>query len=184
MDKMPVDVSKLFMPHPMQLFLIGTYKEDGQPNLGVFCWINFCWDEELSVTVCMDGNKLTKDRIKETGVFSANLVTETLLPYVDYLGTLKEYDTNKRVNEIKLKQGEVFNVPVLQDSPLNYELEVKKTITLSGSDIFICRIRNAIGSSEIIVNQNAYDLSKVNPVIVSQNSYFGLNKLGNFGEVK
>jgi flavin reductase (DIM6/NTAB) family NADH-FMN oxidoreductase RutF len=58
-EKIKVDVSKLFIPHPMQLFIFGTYKEDGEANLGLFCWLNFCWDDELSVMACIDGNKLT-----------------------------------------------------------------------------------------------------------------------------
>lgn len=56
MEKTSVDVSKLFNPHPMQLFVFATYKEEGKVNLGLFCW-----DDELSVIVCLDGNKLTKE---------------------------------------------------------------------------------------------------------------------------
>ncbi|HEY8499922.1 MAG TPA: hypothetical protein VIL89_04825 [Clostridia bacterium] len=29
---------------PQALFLYGTYKEDGTPNFGLFCWFSYCWD--------------------------------------------------------------------------------------------------------------------------------------------
>ena len=36
---------------------------------------------------CIGGEKLTKDRIHATKTFSANLITEELLPLADYWGT-------------------------------------------------------------------------------------------------
>lgn len=184
MEKTSIDVSKLFIPHPMQLFIFGTYKEDGEANLGLFCWLNFCWDDELSVMVCLDGNKLTKDRIKETGVFSANLVTESMLPFADYLGHKKGYDDKEISNEVELISGTVLQVPILKESPLSYELEVKKVIQLNGSDIFICKIRNVLASNSIVVDTNHHDLLKTSPALVSINSYLGLEKKGDLGDWK
>lgn len=87
-NKINVDISKLFIPHPMQLFIFGTYKENGDANLGLFSWLNFCWDGELAVMLCLDGEKLTKERIKKTNIFSANIVT----------GQSKVCSANKQVN--------------------------------------------------------------------------------------
>ncbi len=75
--------------------LYGTYKEDGTPNFGLFCWLSYYWDTELCVMACIGGNKLTKDRIHATKVFSANLVTEEMLPLADYLGTKEGYEKDK-----------------------------------------------------------------------------------------
>lgn len=184
MEKTSVDVSKLFIPHPMQLFIFGTYIGDGKANLGLFCWLNFCWDDELSVMVCLDGNKLTKDRIVETGVFSANLVTESMLPMADYLGHKKGYD-GKEISELtSLIPGKILNVPIVEKSPLSYELEVKRTISLNGSDIFICRIANTLVSNDIIVKSTHHDLGKADPALVSQNSYYGLEKKSSLGDWK
>lgn len=71
---------------PQTFYTYGTYKEDGTPNFGLFCWFGFCWDGELSIMACIGGEKLTKDRIRATGRFSANLVTEELLPLANYFG--------------------------------------------------------------------------------------------------
>lgn len=58
---------------PQTLFLYGTYKEDGTPNFGLFCWFSYCWSGELGVMACIAGEKLTKDRIRANKVFSATL---------------------------------------------------------------------------------------------------------------
>ena len=109
---------------PQTLFLYGTYKEDGTPDFGLFCWFSYYWDSEFGVMACIGGDKLTKDRIRAAGVFSANLVTESMLPLADYLGNVSGYSEDKMKISIDVSKGSVLNVPVLDDSPWSYELEV------------------------------------------------------------
>ena len=77
---------------PQAFYTYGTYKEDGTPNFGLFCWLSFCLDGERCVIACIGGEKLTKDRIRANGCFSANLVTEELLPLANYFGNKSGYE--------------------------------------------------------------------------------------------
>ena len=129
---------------PQTFYTYGTYKEDGTPNFGLFCWFSYCWDGELCVMACIGGEKLTKDRIRATGIFSANLVSEELLPLANYFGNREGYDPDKMNVDAAISKGKVLDVPVLELSPWVFELEVKKTVPLGGSDIFICKIRNIL----------------------------------------
>lgn len=129
---------------PQTFYTYGTYKEDGAPNFGLFCWLSYCWDGELGIMACIGGEKLTKDRIRATGVFSANLVTEELLPLANYFGNKEGYDPGKMKVDAAISKGQVLNVPVLEASPWIFELEVKQTVTLDDGDIFICKIRNTL----------------------------------------
>lgn len=124
---------------PQTLFLYGTYKEDGTPNFGLFCWFSYCWDGELGVMMCIADEKLTKDRIKAGNVFSANLVTEKLLPMADYLGNKSGYDMDKMDFSADIGKGEVLDVPILTKSPVNYELEVTKVSPLKTERYFCVR---------------------------------------------
>ena len=129
---------------PQAFYTYGTYKEDGTPNFGLFCWFGFCWDGELSVMACIGGEKLTKDRIRATGRFSANLVTEELLPLASYFGAKSGYDSDKMQVDAAISKGRVLDVPVLEQSPWIFELEVKRTIPLDDSEVYICKIRNTL----------------------------------------
>ena len=108
---------------PQTLFLYGTYDENGKPDFGLFCWFSYTWDEELGVMCCIGGNKLTKTNIKRSRVFSANLVTEELLPYADYFGCVSGSDPDKMKISPEIGKGAVLNVPILNDSPVIFELE-------------------------------------------------------------
>ncbi|MBN1776769.1 MAG: flavin reductase [Clostridiales bacterium] len=126
------------------MFLYGTYREDGAPNFGLFCWFSYCWDGGLGAMACIGGSTLTKDRINAAGVFSANLVNEPMLPLADYLGNTKGYDEDKMNVPVDVMRGAVLDVPVLSDSPVSFELEVTKTVPLDGSDVYICKVRNVL----------------------------------------
>jgi len=56
--KKSIPISNNFCPQT--LFLYGTYKEDGAPNFGLFCWFSYYWDTEMGVMACIGGDKLTK----------------------------------------------------------------------------------------------------------------------------
>ena len=153
---------------PQTFFTYGTYKEDGSPNFGLFCWMSYCWDGELSVMACIGGEKLTKDRIRATGMFSANMVSEDLLPLANYFGNREGYDPAKMSVDAALSKGKVLNVPVLDLSPWIFELEVKQTLKLDDSDIFICKIRNTLVEEQFARgrrDQGPIPLNEAKPVI-------------------
>ena len=180
MEKISIKPGNTFCPQA--LFLYGTNKEDGTPNFGLFCWFSYCWDSELTVMACIGDNKLTKDRIRSERVFSANLVSESLLSLADYLGNTEGYTDKKMDIPLAVERGSVLNVPVLKDSPWTFELEVKEEIGLKGSDIFICKIRNTLVAKDLI--DSTMDLNQkmqlCAPAIWTSSGkygdYFSLNK--------
>jgi flavin reductase (DIM6/NTAB) family NADH-FMN oxidoreductase RutF len=135
---------------------------------------------------CIGGDKLTKDRIRANGVFSANLVSEKVLSLADYYGNTEGYDPKKMEVQIETMPGAVLPVPVLKDSPWSFELEVKKTVMLEGSEVFLCRVRNILADEELLKdNLKIGELMTIAaPVITTKQTYFDLkgNVLGGWGE--
>jgi len=148
MDKVSLGESNDFCPQT--LFLYGTYKEDGTPNFGLFCWVSYCWDTNLGMMACIGGEKLTRDRIKANKVFSANLVTSSLLPLADYFGNTEGYAASKMDIPVAIEKGRGLDVPILADSPWVFELEVTQSVVLDDSEIFICKIRNTLADKALL----------------------------------
>ena len=109
LKKISIKASNTFCPQP--LYLYGTYKEDGQPNYGLFCWCAYCAVDNLKFVACIGEDKLTRDRIRQTGMFSATIVTEELLSEADWCGTHSGYEFDKS-EKIPSEKGAVLNVPV------------------------------------------------------------------------
>lgn len=179
---------------PQALFLYGTEKDDGTPNFGLFCWFSYGWMEHegrrfLGAMACIGEDKLTKDRIRANGVFSANLVTESLLPLDDYYG-----NTSGRENAAKMKimptveKGNVLGVPTVSESPVSYELRVISEHHLTeGSDMFLCEICNVMTEESLTDKTVPFytRLCTVAPVITAgEETYESISGsyLGKWGE--
>lgn len=186
MKKISTDITNDFCPQT--LFLYGTYKEDGTPNFGLFCWFSYYWDKEMGVMACIGGNKLTKERIRATKVFSANLVTEEMLPLADYLGNKEGYDGDKMDFPLKTEKGAVLDVPVLSCSPVTFELEVAKAIPLDDGEVLLCKIRNVLIAEGLKDESVTIEkrIRKISPISTTCETYFSWSgqDLGGWGEPK
>jgi len=182
--KRSITISNHFCPQT--LFLYGTHKEDNTPNFGLFCWFSYYLDTEMGVMACIGGDKLTKDRIHKTKVFSANLVTEEMLPIADYFGNTEGYSRNKMRVTVETERGRVLNVPVLVKSPWVYELEVDRSIALDGGEIFLCKIRNVLADEMLCDEAMSIEnrMNTIRPVLTIRQTYFGWDgtAVGAWGE--
>ncbi len=150
-NKISVPIDNDFCPQT--LFTYGTFKADGTPNFGLFCWFSYCWFDELGVMCAIGGPKQTQERILANRVFSANLVTESNLALSDYFGTADGHDADKMDIPFGWERGQVLDVPVLTDCPFSFELEVDKVIPTNeaeGDTVFLCRIRNVLKDAALV----------------------------------
>lgn len=164
---------------PQCLFLYGTYREDGTPNFGQFCWLTYYWTAEhtLGVIASLGEKKLTMDLIRKNKVFSANLVTEAILPMSDYLGCVSGYDKDKMNAPIQVEKGQVLDVPTLADSPVTMELQVDSSICIGEGEIYLCKVVNVTADEELLGDALTLEekLRRVAPVEYTCGTYFGWN---------
>lgn len=170
---------------PQTLFLYGTYDENGNPDFGLFCWFSYIWDGEMGVMCCIGGNKTTRENIERSRVFSANIVTEEMLSVADYLGTVSGKNPDKMKIELDMGKGEVLNVPILNNSPVNFELEVTDLIQKHDGEVILCKIRNVL-QDETLSSDESVDqkLSRISPVKTTAKTYLSYDgrNLGAWGE--
>lgn len=188
MAKVKTEIGNDFCPQT--LFLYGTRQEDGRPHFGLFNWLSyFHATEGLGVMACIGEEKQTKDLIRKNGVFSANLVTEQLLPLADYYGCTYGRTAPDKMRLLPtVEWGEVLDVPTIAESPVSLELEVKSTLPMGdGSDIFLCLIRN-VTREERLLDQAIPFMERLRlaaPVLVpGENTYATADGrfLGTWGE--
>lgn len=188
MSKKSVEISNDFCPQT--LFLYGTKKENGEPNFGLFCWISYYANDYLGMMACISEDKLTRDRIEANGVFSANLVTEKLLPFADYCGTNSGYDEDKMSIDIAVENGRALDVPILSDSPVSFELEVAQKVELENGRIYLCKIRNVLVNEELTDSEKSVEerIREIAPISTTCSNYFSwsgkeLARWGDFSEL-
>ncbi len=189
MSKIKSEITNDFCPQ--SLFLYGTKQEDGQPHFGMFCWFSYCHTSEgFGVMACIGEEKLTKDLIRKNGVFSANLVTEPLLPLADYYGSVSGRETPDKMRRLPtVEWGQVLDVPTVAESPVTFELEVKREIPMGdGSDVFLCLIHNVTAEESLLDREVPFldRLKSAAPLIwtAGEETYVSMDgrMLGKWGE--
>lgn len=174
---------------PQALYLYGTYKEDGTPNYGLFCWCAYCAVEEQKFVACIGEDKLTRDLIRKNGMFSATIVTEDLLPEADWCGNHsgKNFDKSKKIESTK---GEVLNVPIPEKGVWTLELKVDYTLHPNenyDSDIYICSIVNVIADNRLLDDVLTLEekIELIKPVVTLGYHYLPVEprSLGGWGKV-
>lgn len=190
---------------PQALYLYGAYEADGTPHFGLFTWFGWCWLGEgegcLGVMACIGEEKTTKDLIRKNGVFSANLVSEALLPLADYYGHASGREHPDKMKRLPtVEQGQSLPVPTIAESPVSVELKVLREETLSQtqpnseappecSSLFLCQVVN-VTLEESLTSKNVPFLERLHqaaPIITSgEQRYVTLDgrDLGGWGELQ
>lgn len=168
-----------------QLFLIGTYNEDGKENFAPISWINYTWGQPSCLIISMNGEKQTKQNFERTRQLSATVVTPDLMRFMETCGSKlhkkRFYDKEK----VPLTKGHRLDVPLIANSKWSFECELYNTVQVGETTTYFAEIKN-INVDDEILKLDFIDLRKVNPVVYSPSNYFTigehLGKMGEFSE--
>lgn len=166
-----------------QLFLIGTYNEDGTPNFAPISWISFTLGPPRCLVISINGTtmkKQTTQNIERTGLLSATIVTPDLLPFAEQRNKSTQREGILIPHEVE--QGKVLNVPLLKGAKWSYECKVIETVHIGGCDTHFAAFEN-VNVREDIQKLDFIDLREIDPVIYSPNNYFTVGKhIGKIGD--
>jgi flavin reductase (DIM6/NTAB) family NADH-FMN oxidoreductase RutF len=107
--------------------LLASTREDGQSNVMTIGWatVGIIWGLPVMV-VLVRPSRYTYQFIESSGVFTVNVPTPDMRPYVNLCGTKSGRDVDK-LAEVTTKPGQEVNCVVLDDCPLVYECRVVHT---------------------------------------------------------
>lgn len=188
MEKISIDGGNAFCPQA--LYLYGTYRENGAPNYGLFCWCAYCAGTGgMKFVACIGEDKLTRDLIRKNGVFSATVVTQQLLGAADWCGTHPGYQYDK-ARAIPSANGAKLNVPVPVESAWTLELRVEETVRLqtgNESELYICSIENVLADPRLVAGDLTFEekLKLLQPVVTLDCQYVPVQpaSLGGWGSL-
>ncbi len=166
-------------------FIIGTNNEDGSNNFAPITWVSATHEEGEGylLVISMAGTKATKANVLREGIFSANLVSKSMLPLMDYFGSKHAKESNKKDISHGVSKGAVLNIPTLDESPWVYECKVKKQVETGDSTTFFAEIKN-IQMDERMNCKDTFDvdLTMLDPVIYSGRYHSLGESLGKIGD--
>lgn len=121
------------------------------------------------VLVSMSDRHFTNQGIKESGKLSINLVSRTMLPKADYVGSVSGAKADK--SEVFAYHRGTNGSPIIDESPLAMECNVVDIYKTDGFDNFICSIANTYTDPDIVDENGNPDYTLLKPVLFEFPTY-------------
>ena len=150
------------MCYPMPVFMIGTYNQDGTPNVMNAAWGGI--SEEREISICIDNEHKTAENIMARKAFTVSMATAQYVAACDYVGLVSGHqEPNKFVKAgFHATRSDFVDAPLIDELPMALECE------LISYDVDSCRlvgrIVNVCVEESVLGPDGKVDVSKLAPI--------------------
>ena len=161
--------------YPMPAVLVGV-TVNGKPNFMTAAWCGIACMKPPAVSVAIHKSRYTLEGIAQEGAFSLNVPSTEQVRLVDHCGIY----SGRKVDKAALFDvftGDLANVPLIRECPLNLECKVLHTLTVGSHDLVVGEIVQA-HLSDSCEKDGKPDPEKMDPLIYCPgvSEYFSLGR--------
>ena len=150
------------MCYPMPVFMIGTYNEDGTPNVMNAAWGGI--SEEQEISICVDIEHKTAENLLLRKAFTVSMATAQYMAACDYVGIVsghKEPDKFAKAG-FHATKSEFVDAPLIDELPMALECEVLSYDPASCR--LVGRIVNVSADESVLDENGKVDVAKLQPI--------------------
>lgn len=172
---------------PCPVFIVGTYDENGVPNMMNAAWGGICCSKPPCVQVSIRSATYTHHNIVNNKAFTVNIPSAGNIKEADYAGLYSGRNENKFEGAgLTPVKSDLVNAPMIEEFPFTLECELKHTLEVGLHTLFvgeICDIK--VDDSALDENENL-DITRMKPFLYDHGSqgYYAIGEyLGKAFEV-
>ncbi|MDR1036159.1 MAG: flavin reductase family protein [Deltaproteobacteria bacterium] len=157
---------------PLPAWLVGTYDENGLPNIMTAAWGGILASDPPSIGVSVRPSRATFDGITRHKAFTVSFPSAALAVETDFAGIVsgRQHDKFKEAG-LTPARGALVNAPYVDECPVVAECKLIKTLELGSHVLFAGQILDVKAEEGLDVD-GVLDLLKVNPLVYSQSGYY------------
>ena len=171
------------MLYPLPAVMVSVSDREGNDNIITVAWAGTVCTNPPMVAISVRPERYSYHMIKEIGEFVINLTNKNLAFATDYCGVKSGRDVDKfKEMHLTKEQAEKVKVPLIKESPVNIECQVRECKELGSHHMFLADVL-AVHVDEAYMKENGkFDLNAADLITYSHGEYFLLGeKLGKFG---
>jgi flavin reductase (DIM6/NTAB) family NADH-FMN oxidoreductase RutF/nitroreductase len=159
--------------HPKPAAVIGSYDQEGKPNIMTAAWIGISNSNPLSIAVSMRPATYSYGNLTETGAFTVNIPSSDMARYVDYAGRFSGRDVDKfKETGLTPVRAEFVNAPYVKEFPIVIECEITAMHELGSHRQFIGKVIDVKADEAILDANGRVDMALLNPLIYAGGKYY------------
>jgi flavin reductase (DIM6/NTAB) family NADH-FMN oxidoreductase RutF len=157
--------------YPTPVLVVGTFDENGQPNVMTVAWGGVCCSKPPCVAISIRKATHTYASIMLNEAFTINVPGESHLKAADYFGIASGKNVNKFIETgLTPEKSGLVNAPYISEFPLVLECRLKQTLELGLHTLFVGEILDVKADNDVIDSNGVVIMDKLKPVVFAPES--------------
>jgi flavin reductase (DIM6/NTAB) family NADH-FMN oxidoreductase RutF len=146
------------------VWVIGTYDDEGNPNMMTAAWGGVCCSEPPCISVSLRKATYTYGNIEKRKAFTVNVPSADYVKQTDYVGIYTGRSENKfSMANLTPSRSGLVDAPSVQEFPLTLECNLLHTIEIGLHTQFIGEILDVKAEESILGSNGLPEVGKVAP---------------------
>ena len=162
--KISVGAKTLLFPTPV--LMVGTYDQDGKPNLMNAAWGGICCSQPPCVAVSLRAATYSHAAILERKAFTVGIACEARMVEADFVGIASGRNLDKFATAgLTPVRSEIVDAPYAQEFPVVLECRLLHVVEIGLHTQFIGEIVDVKADSEVLGADGLPDIARIKPLI-------------------
>jgi flavin reductase (DIM6/NTAB) family NADH-FMN oxidoreductase RutF len=173
--KRSIGASTNAMPTPV--WVVGSYDNDGKPNLATIAWGGICSSEPPAVTVSLRKSRHSYRAILDRKSFTINIPSQKFAKEADYAGMASGRNVDKfAAAGLTAVRSDLVDAPYVAEFPLILECRLLQTVEVGVHVQLIGEIVDVKADENVLDASGQPDMMKVLPLVYSPSNrtYYGI----------
>ncbi len=165
--------------YPCPDWIVGTYDENGKPNVMAAAWAGVCCSKPPCITVSLRKATYSYGCLMHSKAYTINILSEDQLVEADYFGIASGRDEDKFAKSgFTPVKSELVNAPYIKEAPLILECKIIHTYEIGLHTQFIGEIMDVKAEENVLDSEGNPSIEKVRPIIYAtgDREYFSIGK--------
>ena len=165
---------------PTPVLLVGSYDEEGNPNLMTASWGGICCSQPPCIAVSLRKATYTYAAIVKRKAFTIGVASEERMVEADYVGIVSGSDFDKFTHlGLTPVHSKVVDAPYAAEFPLVLECRLLHTLEIGLHTQFVGEIVDVKADPNVLAADGLPDIMKIKPLIfdTGHRGYHGVGPL-------
>jgi flavin reductase (DIM6/NTAB) family NADH-FMN oxidoreductase RutF len=182
-DMMKKSLGPKTLLFPTPVWVVGTYNQDGKPNVMTIAWGGICCSDPPCVCIALREATYTFGNILERRAFTISIPSEKYIKEADYLGMVSGRTEDKfSAAGLTPVKSDFVDAPYVKEFPFILECTLLQTVKIGLHTQFIGEIKDIKADETVLAKEGFPDIDRIKPLIFNpaNRTYYGVGKyLGN-----
>ena len=165
---------------PTPVLMVGTYDQEGKPNLMNAAWGGICRSQPPCVAVSMRKATYSHAAIVERKAFTVGIACESKMVEADYIGIASGRDVDKFASTgLTPVRSELLDAPYAAEFPVVLECRLLHIVEIGLHTQFIGEIVDVKADAAVLGDDGLPEITKIKPLVfdTAHRGYHGIGPL-------